>query len=65
LRWRDGGQTARENFDGGYALRLEFGALANNRIPGKIYLCTPDESKSYVAGTFNADIRRPRPPGQN
>jgi len=65
LRWRDGSQNARENFDGGYALRLEFGALANNRLPGKIYLCTPDETKSYVAGTFNVEIRRPRPPRQN
>jgi DNA-directed RNA polymerase subunit RPC12/RpoP len=61
LRWRDGGQTARENFDGGYAMRLEFGALAGNRMPGKIYLCLPDETKSYVAGTFNVEIRRPRP----
>jgi hypothetical protein len=60
LRWRDGGQTMRDNFDGGYAMRLEFGALANNRMPGKIYLCTPDETKSYVAGTFNVEIRRPR-----
>ena len=57
LRWRDGGQTARENFDGGYAMRLEFGALAGNRMPGKIYLCLPDETKSYVAGTFNVEIR--------
>jgi hypothetical protein len=62
LRWRDGGQTARENFDGGYALRLEFGALANNRIPGKIYFCAPDDLKSYVMGTFNIEIRKPRPP---
>jgi hypothetical protein len=55
----------RDNFDGGYAMRLEFGALANNRMPGKIYLCTPDETKSYIAGTFNVEIRRPRPPRQN
>ena len=58
LRWKDGSQTARENFDNGYAMRLEFGALANSRLLGKIYLCTPDETKSYVAGTF--EIRRPK-----
>jgi DNA-directed RNA polymerase subunit RPC12/RpoP len=65
LRWREGGQTMRDAFDNGYAMRLEFGALANNRLPGKIYLCMPDETKSYVAGTFNVEIRRPRPPRQN
>jgi hypothetical protein len=65
LRWKDGDEVKRENYDGGYAMRLEFGALANNRMPGKIYLCTPDETKSYVAGTFNVEIRRPRPPRQN
>jgi DNA-directed RNA polymerase subunit RPC12/RpoP len=62
LRWRDGSQALRDSFDGGYALRLEFGALANNRIPGKIYFCAPDDLKSYVMGTFNLEIRRPRPP---
>jgi hypothetical protein len=61
LRWKDGNQTMRDTFDGGYAMRLEFGALANNRIPGKIYFCAPDEMKSYVAGTFNVEIRKPKP----
>jgi hypothetical protein len=64
LRWREGGQALRDTFDNGYALRLEFGAVANNRLPGKIYLCLPDDTKSYVAGTFNVEIRRPRPPKQ-
>jgi DNA-directed RNA polymerase subunit RPC12/RpoP len=61
LIWQDGGKTARENLDGGYALRLNFGQVSGNRLSGKIYFCAPDETKSYVAGTFNADIRRPRP----
>ena len=65
LRSRDGSQAMRDNFDGGYAMRLEFGTLVNNRLPGKIYVCTPDETKSYIAGTFNIEIRRPRPPRQN
>ncbi len=62
LIWQDGGKTARENLDGGYALRLNFGEISGTRLSGKIYFCAPDETKSYVAGTFNADIRRPRPP---
>jgi hypothetical protein len=60
LRWRDDTGAQHESFDSGYAMRLEFGAEANSRIPGKIYLCTPDEMKSYVAGTFNVEIRRPK-----
>ena len=62
LRWKDaGGAVQKENYDDSYALRLEFGALANSRLPGKIYLCTPDVEKSYLMGTFNADARKPKP----
>ena len=56
LRWKDAsGTVQKENYDSGYAMRLEFGALANNRLPGKIYLCAPDAEKSYLLGTFSAD----------
>jgi hypothetical protein len=62
LRWKDAnGTVQKENYDDSYALRLEFGALANNRLPGKIYLCTPDKEESYLMGTFNADARKPKP----
>jgi hypothetical protein len=63
LRWKDAaGAVQKENWDNGYAMRLEFGALANNRLPGKIYLCTPDKEKSYLIGSFSADARKPKPP---
>ena len=61
LRWKSGADSGRDNFDSGYAMRLEFGPLANNRLPGKIYLCTPDAEKSYLTGTFNAEARKPKP----
>ena len=61
LHWQDGSQSAMENFEGGYALRLELGKLAGNRLSGKIYFCAPDDLKSYVAGTFNAQIHQPKP----
>ncbi|HZF00873.1 MAG TPA: hypothetical protein VE344_03155 [Methylomirabilota bacterium] len=61
LRWKDAELDARQGFDGAYAMRLQFGTLANNRMPGKIYFCAPDEMKSYVAGTFNVEIRKPKP----
>jgi DNA-directed RNA polymerase subunit RPC12/RpoP len=60
IRWNDGREKT-ETFTNGYALKLEFGEPAERRLPGKIYLCLPDEAKSRVAGTFNAEIRD-RPP---
>jgi len=61
LRWKNDEGSGKDNFDSGYAMRLEFGALANNHLPGKIYLCIPDDEKSYLLGTFNADARKPKP----
>lgn len=63
LRWKDDQEKSEtKNIRSGYALRLEFGQVANARMPAKIYLCTPDDAKSYVAGTFTAEIRKPAPP---
>jgi hypothetical protein len=61
LCWKNNAELMRGIFTNSYALRLEFGTLANNRLPGKIYLCTPDVEKSYLLGSFNADARKPRP----
>src|ERR1700722_150775 len=61
LHWQDGAPSAMESLEGGYAMRLDFGKVSTNHISGKIYFCAPDEMKSYVAGTFNAQIRRPKP----
>jgi hypothetical protein len=60
--WNEGAQTARSNLEGGYAMRLNFGDLHGNRLSGKIYFCAPDDLKSYVMGSFNAEIRKPKPP---
>lgn len=63
LRWKDDSpQLATQNLRGGYALRLELGQVTGGRLPGKIYLCTPDDAKSWIAGTFEAEIRKPQPP---
>jgi DNA-directed RNA polymerase subunit RPC12/RpoP len=61
LRWKNDEGSGKDNYDSGYAMRLEFGTLANNKLPGKIYLCTPDDEKSYLLGSFNADARKPKP----
>ena len=63
LRWKDDeDQSVTKNIREGYALRLEFGQATNARMPAQIYLCTPDDAKSYVAGTFIAEIRKAPPP---
>jgi hypothetical protein len=62
LRWKDAAQKAVARVvDSGYALRIEFGAVAGSKLPGKIYLCLPDDPQSYVAGNFTADIIKPKP----
>jgi DNA-directed RNA polymerase subunit RPC12/RpoP/regulation of enolase protein 1 (concanavalin A-like superfamily) len=61
LHWQDDiGRISKPSFDAGYALRLEFGPLANNRLPGKIYLCLPDPQKSYLMGSFDARVPQTR-----
>jgi DNA-directed RNA polymerase subunit RPC12/RpoP len=61
LRWKDeGGQYLAQTITKGYALRIEFGQLTGNRLPGKIYLCTPDGTKSWLKGAFDAQILNSR-----
>ena len=61
LRWKEDNLSLRENFTNGYALRIEFGLLDNNHLPGKVYLCMPDAEKSYLLGTFTVEVRKPKP----
>jgi predicted RNA-binding Zn-ribbon protein involved in translation (DUF1610 family) len=63
LRWKDEQQRAvTETIHNGYALKVAFGQATNKHMPGKIYICLPDETKSFVAGTFDAEITKPPPP---
>lgn len=41
-----------------YAMRIEFGTASNGKIPTKIYLCLPDKQKSYVAGSFDTELKK-------
>lgn len=60
MRWKDSqGKPVKHNLKVPYALRLEFGPVLSNRVPGKIYCCIADPEKSYVAGVFEAEIRAP------
>lgn len=63
LRWKDeNGKAVTEDFKTGYAARLEFGQIDGKWLPGRIFIATPDDAHSYLAGTFNAEIRKPSPP---
>jgi DNA-directed RNA polymerase subunit RPC12/RpoP len=63
LRWKDDQQQPQKiTISRGYALKVAFGQPAHGRMPGRIYLCLPDAAKSFVAGTFDAEIRKPPPP---
>jgi DNA-directed RNA polymerase subunit RPC12/RpoP len=61
LRWSSDASSGRDSYNAGYAMRLEFGPLESGRLPGRIYLCTPDADKSYLVGAFTAEVRKPRP----
>lgn len=38
----------------GYALKLELGQMADNVVPGKIFLALPDNEQTVIAGVFKA-----------
>jgi len=59
LRWKDDERKPiNKTFNAGYVLKVVFGEVANGRLTGRIYLAMPDDSKSVVAGKFDAEIRR-------
>jgi hypothetical protein len=57
--WKEGdaGDISTANFNQGYTLVLELGAVADRKIPGKLALKLPDAKKSEVAGTFTAELQ--------
>jgi hypothetical protein len=61
LHWEETERKS-QTFRSGYAMKIQFGQLANNVLPGKIFLCLPDGSQSWIAGTFRAEIHKPGPP---
>lgn len=50
-------EPARQEFAEKYSLKLEFGPEQNKKLPGKLKLTLPDEAKSTIAGTFEAEVR--------
>ncbi len=42
---------------GDFSMKLEFGTAMHGKIPGKIHLRLSDEKRSFVVGTFEAQIK--------
>jgi hypothetical protein len=61
ISWKDGEENKSATFQDAYAMDLNFDAAKGRRIPGQIYLCLPDDSKSYIAGTFTVVLPKPKP----
>ena len=61
LHWKETERTSK-TFHDGYAMKIQFSAAEGGSLPGAIFLCVPDESKSWIAGTFRAEMRKPGPP---
>ena len=62
LRWRnEQGEPVNKDQRQGYALKVQFGQVTNNHLPGRIFIAFSDDESSYAAGTFNAEIRKPAP----
>jgi hypothetical protein len=59
LTWKPSGEKLPrgECFAEGYVLLLRFGKVHDGKVDGKIYLCFPDEQKSFVAGLFTAEVK--------
>jgi hypothetical protein len=57
-RWKPNPKFAPQlkSFYNGYAMKLDLGQVADNSIPGKIFLALPDPEQSVVAGVFKATV---------
>jgi tetratricopeptide (TPR) repeat protein len=60
MKWRQKNSKTPKSrvFMKGYSMRLEFGKTQDGKLPGKIYLCMPDEMRSYLAGSFTAIVKK-------
>ena len=57
-RWKPNPKFAPQvkSFYNGYAMKLELGQVADNFIPGKIFVALPDTDQTVVGGTFKAAV---------
>ncbi len=51
------GSIQTKTYLGNYTMKLEFGTAKDGKLPGKIHLHLPDETRSFAVGTFEAEIK--------
>lgn len=62
LRWKEPGTNRTQDIRSGYAMKVIFGTPTNGIMPGGIYISLPEQDLGVIAGTFEAEIRKPAPP---
>ena len=60
MTWNEGEVIQSATFNKGYGMKLHFDQVKNRKVAAKIYLCFPDDSKSYVTGSFEVRLARPK-----
>jgi hypothetical protein len=64
MTWNEGDVIQSATFNKGYGMKLHFDQVKNRKVAAKIYLCFPDDSKSYVTGSFEVRLARPKAANQ-
>ena len=60
MTWNEGDVIQSATFNKGCGMKLHFDEVKNRKVAAKIYLCFPDDSKSYVTGSFEVRLARPK-----
>lgn len=59
LEWKEPGQALPSSGNvEDFVMRLEFGEIKGDQLPGRIYLCVLDREKSFVRGKFVVTVKR-------
>ena len=58
MTWNEGDGVMTGTYAKGYGMKLQFNQTRGKTVSAKIYLCFPDDLKSFVAGTFQARVAK-------
>jgi DNA-directed RNA polymerase subunit RPC12/RpoP len=64
MTWNEGDVIQSATFNKGYGMKLHFDQVKNRKAAAKIYLCFPDDSKSYITGSFEVRLARTKAANQ-
>jgi hypothetical protein len=55
-RWITGGRQNLKSYTGGYAMKIEFGQMAEEILPMRLFVALPDDEKSVISGAAEASL---------